>query len=166
MNTPETTIADYNLINTVLNSDISGWEIEARTGISRTSIGKYRNQQSEIYNITFQAALLLTQYAKNQISRQSGELINYMRQGKTFDYVIRTNKKSNGYLKNKDTDNFQSIFSFNSPDFGHVYGVYSDMIELGQIDNRTATDEEIQEAIKKLLYWGTAIPKNDATKNI
>ena len=52
---------------------------ESRTGITRTPISKYRKQHSESYNITFQTALLLTQYAQNQISRQSGELINYMR---------------------------------------------------------------------------------------
>ncbi|MBK4881187.1 hypothetical protein ACUXIC_002311 [Enterococcus lactis] len=38
------------------------------------------------------------------------------------------------------------------------------MIGLEQIDNRNSTDKEIQEAIEKLLYWGTAIPRNEATK--
>lgn len=164
MNTPQTKIADFNLVNIVLNSDVSGGEIESRTGITRTSISKYRKQHSEIYNITFQAALLLTQYAQNQISRQSGELINYMRQGKKFDYVIRTDKNSNSYLTNNGTNNLQSIFSIDDPEFGHIYGVYGDVIGLEQIDNRNSTDKEIQEAIEKLLYWGTAIPRNEATK--
>lgn len=38
------------------------------------------------------------------------------------------------------------------------------MIALGKIDNRESTDKEIPEAIKKFLYWGIAIPKNEATK--
>lgn len=39
------------------------------------------------------------------------------------------------------------------------------MIALGKIDNRESTNKEIPEAIKKFLYWGIAIPKNEATKN-
>lgn len=35
------------------------------------------------------------------------------------------------------------------------------MIALGKIDNRESTDKEIPEAIKKFLYWGIAISKNE-----
>lgn len=73
---------------------------------------------------------MLTEFAESRISHQSGELINYMRQGKTFDYVIRTNKKFISYLRNNNTDSFQSIFSFTDPDYEHIYGVYGDAIGL------------------------------------
>ncbi|WP_231885467.1 hypothetical protein [Enterococcus thailandicus] len=35
------------------------------------------------------------------------------------------------------------------------------MIALGKIDNRESTDKEIPEAIKKFLYLGIAISKNE-----
>lgn len=35
------------------------------------------------------------------------------------------------------------------------------MIALGKIDNRESTDKEIPETIKKFLYWGIAISKNE-----
>lgn len=55
--------ADMAKISALLYSDISDYRIAKDTGISRMSIGNFRNQKSDIVKMPVYNAILLTEYA-------------------------------------------------------------------------------------------------------
>lgn len=60
-------ILDIDRIKAVLyDESISGYEIERATGISRTSIHKYRNGRNEFKNITLDTLLKLAEFDKKK----------------------------------------------------------------------------------------------------
>lgn len=151
-----TTVADLQLVKVLLDSDLSAYQIEAKTGITRTAISKYRTGKSDVLNMPMQTAIALTNFSDNQIKIVSGELLDRMKHSSAFQYVIRTSKSFGTYLKDDGTNNYQEIY--NNKDDGHYYGVYGQAIG-GQIDSRTHTDEQIKDAIQKILTLGNIVPR-------
>lgn len=58
--------ADSTLIEELLDSNISGWQIEKDSGVSRTMITRLRNKKAKIKNLTFETASKLTEYKKKR----------------------------------------------------------------------------------------------------
>ena len=151
-------IANLELVEVLLSSDITTSEIETKTGVDSSIIESVRNKEIKAEDLSLKSAIALTKYAINQIDIKSGELLNWMKFKKeSFEYVIRD--KYGDFLKNSDTSNLQSIFSINAGTDEHFYGVYGDLVPgaFGQVDSRENTDEEIKAAIKKMLMKGNAV---------
>lgn len=53
----------YNVINTLLQSDVTSYRIQKDTGIRRQKIDRYRKGQSELKNMTLDVAEKLYKYA-------------------------------------------------------------------------------------------------------
>lgn len=53
-----------NEVSKLLNSDITSYEINRHTGITRQLIDKYRSGKSELKNMTLETAEKLYNYAK------------------------------------------------------------------------------------------------------
>lgn len=150
-------IANMKLVELLLESEVTAYEVEKKTGITRMAISKYRNGQSQVINMPLGVAIKLTEFAQNQISIKAGELLDWMKNSnKRFNYVI---KKDGYYLKNSDTGNFQEIYSMENEE-GHFYGVYGDVVN-GQVDSRTHADTEIKQAIVKMLSEGNIVDRNE-----
>lgn len=60
---------------------------------------------------------------------------------------------------NKETNNIMDIYGYDNEN-GHFYGVYGDVVG-GQIDSRSVSDEEILNAIKKMIALGEPIKRTD-----
>lgn len=150
-------IADIKKVKLLLDSDIPGNQIEKYTGISRSLISKYRKEDYNIKNMSLETAITLTRYSENQINMNANNILQRLKFSKELEFRIRISKKNNAYLTNKDTNNYQSIFSRDLVEGNRLYGAYGDVVGMSQVDNRHNTDEEILSAIKKLLNQGTPI---------
>lgn len=60
----ENGIVDFQAVKDLIASDISAWQIESDTGISRTTIGNYRNGKASLLNMTVKNAMILTSYTE------------------------------------------------------------------------------------------------------
>ncbi|KRL02535.1 hypothetical protein [Liquorilactobacillus capillatus] len=60
-------IADPDMIQKLLNSDLSGWKIEKETGVSRNAILEMRHGRRKIKNLRLETAIKLTAYASKKI---------------------------------------------------------------------------------------------------
>lgn len=56
-------LADSEMIQKLLNSDLSGWKIEKETGVSRNAILEMRHGRREVKNLRLDTAIKLTTYA-------------------------------------------------------------------------------------------------------
>lgn len=54
--------ADLDKIKKLLDSDITGYAISKATGVSATMIGRYKNNEANIENISLKNAIALTNY--------------------------------------------------------------------------------------------------------
>lgn len=53
-------------VQKVLNSDITGYEIEKYTHITRVSIGRYRNGHTPVANMTLDTAMKLEKFGRSR----------------------------------------------------------------------------------------------------
>lgn len=60
---------------------------------------------------------------------------------------------------NKETNNIMDIYGYDNEN-GHFYGVYGDVVG-GQIDSKNVSDEEILNAVKKMISLGEPIKRTD-----
>lgn len=61
-------LADSEMIQNLLNSDLSGWKIEKETGVFHNAILEMRHGRRKIKNLRFETAIKLTAYAsKNKV---------------------------------------------------------------------------------------------------
>jgi len=155
----ENTIADLKLVEVLLNSDITAYEIEAKTGVARTTISNLRIGKSKIEKMALITAIKLTGFSKNQIRIKSTEILDHMKHSKDFEYDIRLDREGKHFLLNKETANRQGFYNYYSGEERHFYGVYGDLVG-GQIDSRTNTNEEILSAIVKMLSVGNINPRS------
>ncbi|WP_308618535.1 hypothetical protein [uncultured Enterococcus sp.] len=58
-------IIDFQKILKLLNSDVSAYQIEKKTGISRMAIGNLKNGTSEVSKMIVKNAYMLSEYAKS-----------------------------------------------------------------------------------------------------
>lgn len=58
-------IVNIDNIQALIESDISAWQIEKETGISRMNITNYRNGKGEIVNMSLANAIKLSEYWEN-----------------------------------------------------------------------------------------------------
>ena len=151
-------IANLQLIKVLINSKVNAKEIDDKTGVHSELIKDLRNGNVQLENISLSSAIKLTSFAENKIIIQASELLDKMKNSKEFDYVIYTDKHKKEFLKNSDTQNLQSIFNDKSEK--HLYGVYGDVVG-GQIDNSSNTDEEIKQAIIKMLSLGNIVAREE-----
>lgn len=156
------TIADLQLIKVLLESNLSAYEIERKTGVTRTIISKYRSGKSSLDNIRMKSAIALTTFSEKQINIKASELLDKMKHSHSFEYVIVTNKTNKTLLKNQGTGNLQSIYNIHNNGI-HYYGVYGDIVN-GQLDSRKSTDKEIKMGIKKMLRRGNLELRTDLIK--
>lgn len=148
----ENTIADLKLVEVLLNSEVSAYEIEAKTGVTRMTISNLRTGKANVEKMELMTAIKLTRFSKNQIRINSTDLLNRMKHSKPFEYDIKLDSEGKYLLTNTDTGNRQSIYNYKN-DEEHFYGVYGELVG-GQIDSRKNTDEEILSAIEKMLSVG------------
>lgn len=153
----ENTIADLKLVEVLLNSDVSAYEIEAKTGVTRMTISNLRTGKSNIEKMELMTAIKLTRFSKNQIKITSTDLLNRMKHSKVFEYDIKLDREGNYLLTNSDTQIKQGIYNYKT-DTEHYYGVYGDLVG-GQIDSRKNTDKEILSGIEKMLSVGNIIKR-------
>lgn len=57
-------IADTEIIKKLVDGDVTGWEIQKETGVSRNSISEMRKGKREISNLRLSSAIKLTEFAK------------------------------------------------------------------------------------------------------
>ena len=139
-------IANLKLIEVLLNSEISDYRIEEKTGVSRSTIGKIKNGKSSIGNLTLNSAIALSSFAENQIIIKAGELLDKMKNSSDFEYLVYAgNKEEKNFLTNNGTGNLKRIYKDSES-----YGVYDEEF----IDSRTHTDKEIKAALIKILSEG------------
>lgn len=153
----ENTIADLKLVEVLINSDLSAYQIEAKTGVTRQTISNLRTGKASVEKLELMTAIKLTKFSKNQIRINSTDLLNRMKHSNAFEYDIRLDSEGKHLLTDSFTGNRQGIYNYKT-DEGHFYGVYGDLIG-GQVDSRKNTDEEILLAIEKMLSVGNLIPK-------
>lgn len=60
-------IADTKKIKTLLDSSVSGWNIEKSTGISRNTIAEMRHGRRQIENVRLETAIKLTEFADDKL---------------------------------------------------------------------------------------------------
>ena len=154
----ENTIANLKLIEVLLNSKVSAYEIETKTGITRTTISNLRTGKAKIEKMELITAIKLTRFSNSQIRSTAGELLDRMKHSKPFEYNIRLDHNGDYLLLNDLTGNKQAIYNYKD-DNEHFYGVYGDLVG-GQIDSRNNTDDEIQQAIIKMLTAGNIVQNN------
>lgn len=58
--------ADFSKISALLASNITDYQIELDTGVSRAGIGKFRNGKSDPIKMPFYNAIKLTMYAEEK----------------------------------------------------------------------------------------------------
>ncbi|OJG33256.1 hypothetical protein RV01_GL002432 [Enterococcus dispar] len=58
-------IIDFQKVLKLLNSDVSAYQIEKHTGISRVAIGNLKNGTSEVSKMIVKNAYTLSEYAKS-----------------------------------------------------------------------------------------------------
>ncbi|MGS2600424.1 hypothetical protein [Mammaliicoccus sciuri] len=58
----------YAMIRLLLASDITAYQIEKGTGLSRSKIGRLKNGENSIDNLSLSSAKLLYEYAKDQLN--------------------------------------------------------------------------------------------------
>lgn len=148
----ENNIANLQLIDVLLKSSVSAYQIEAKTGVPRMTISNLRNGKSHIEKMELMTAIKLTKFSQNQIRITSTELLDRMKHSKAFVYNIRLDYDGEHLLLNDSTGNKQTIYNYKD-DKEHYYGVYGDLVG-GQVDSRENTDKEILEAIEKMLSIG------------
>lgn len=107
---------------------------------------------------------------KEQVKNEAKDILDTLKNTDTM-YWIRK-KGSKDFMVNKGTSNRQNIYSYrngNEAMYGlephqRFYGVYGDIVDeisvwhWGQIDSRTASDEEILSAIELVLTKGVLVP--------
>lgn len=144
-------IIDLDIIKELIDSDVTGGQIEKDLKISRMMISNYRNDQNKLLKMSVENAIKLQEYQikRRVIKMKANEILNTLKQNEV-DFVL-SNGKGEVY-SNESTGNFMSMFSQ-----GDFYGVYSDKISFGQIDSRTSSDDEILKAIEKLLSYDEGI---------
>lgn len=57
----------YNVIQNLLDSEITAYQIEKDTGVSRAKIGRLKDGKNELENISLNTAKILYEYAKAQL---------------------------------------------------------------------------------------------------
>ncbi|EKR9302803.1 hypothetical protein P9705_001244 [Enterococcus faecalis] len=161
----EKNIADLDLVKVLLDSEMSAYEIESKTGITRAAISKYRNEKSNINNMPLGVAIKLTKISINRIDILSAEILDKMKHSKPFEYVVVTDKKNNKALRDRETNNYASVYSYKEDGEGY-YGVYSDIFGMSRkIDNRTNDDKEIKAALRKILKLGVLVDRKEYLEN-
>lgn len=58
----------YTMISLLLASDITAYQIEKGTGLSRSKIGRLKNGENSIDNLSLSSAKLLYEYAKAHLN--------------------------------------------------------------------------------------------------
>ncbi|ARB40955.1 hypothetical protein KJC18_12460 [Mammaliicoccus sciuri] len=58
----------YDTIRLLLASDITAYQIEKGTGLSRSKIGRLKNGENSIDNLSLSSAKLLYEYAKDHLN--------------------------------------------------------------------------------------------------
>lgn len=58
----------YTQINLLLKSDITAYQIEKGTGLSRSKIGRLKNGENSIDNLSLSSAKVLYEYAKAHLN--------------------------------------------------------------------------------------------------
>lgn len=61
-------VVDMKLIEALLESDITAYQIEKDTGIMRAAISRYRNDIDSVLNMTIQTGIKLTRYARAKLT--------------------------------------------------------------------------------------------------
>lgn len=155
-----------NQIEELFNSDLTDYRISKDTGITLSVIQKYRNDTSKLENMTLKIANKLMKYTeelkmrKDQAFKTLETIKKHSEEGNICFSIV--DKKTGEYLTNSDTGNGWRIFGFSHLTIGgkpipeHMYGVYGDFLyrlgyDSNQIDNRFNSDEEILDAINRIL---------------
>ena len=153
-----------NKIKNLLDSPITGYQIEQETGVSQAVISKLRKGQREIGNITLDTAEKLLNYTEEIMKLLVDQIRNEIPTTRTVDAVIKL--ESNEILNN------QQVFEILKKEFGkETFADYTqeeidDIIDnidewsvqidnylfclvagAGQYDFSKMTDEEIQELL-------------------
>lgn len=68
--------ADMDVVESILNSDISAYEIEKRTGISRMTITNYRNKKADPEKMTVLNAIKLTRFGKELRKKELEKILS------------------------------------------------------------------------------------------
>lgn len=91
------------------------------------------------------------------------EILNVLKtEGNTkFTSYVLVNGKGEVYC-NQETGNLMDFYTN-----GKNYGVYSELVSWGQVDSRKNSDDEILEAIEKVLSYDTEakLVKREEVKN-
>lgn len=145
-------------INVLFNEEITSYLLGKAIGSSAQFVDNYKTGKSEIANMKLGQAEKLVTFFDDYKSTQAFNIYEELRKNNDIDYVILLNDK---ILANRDTENFNSIFSQNG-----YFGVYGDVVAGGQVDTRDNSFGEVLDAIKTILSYGKPVKRNEIKSKV